>query len=70
LLKDIKKSGDTHILLDCKLESIFEVLKQALQVFTLFQWLFHKQKSKKIMTGWSDVISAQFHYHKFGLASG
>lgn len=35
LLKDIKKSGDTHILLDCKTESIADILKQALQVILM-----------------------------------
>ena len=32
LLKDIKTTGDTHILLDCKTESIQDILKQAQQV--------------------------------------
>ena len=32
LLKDIKTMGDTHILLDCKTESIHDILKQAQQV--------------------------------------
>ena len=32
LLKDIKAAGVTRIILDCKTESIYEILKQAQQV--------------------------------------
>jgi len=37
LLKDIKTTGDTHILLDCKTESIQDILKQAQQVLICLQ---------------------------------
>ena len=32
LLKQIKESSETRIILDCKTDSIFEILKQAQQV--------------------------------------
>lgn len=63
LLKEIEKSGETHVIVDCQISNILELFRQANEVKMMEEYLVRKENIvlQKILT----LISIYFHQNYF-----